>query len=119
MTHLIIVRNNFTFLKFLEADSQKEENDELDETNNLLSNKAVLITCSLAIIYIICVVVLMIWCRQRRGMKRQSETDPENLKLNDENEVSSKGFTIDYYYFLFHLSHHKLILINQFHLSDS
>lgn len=80
---------------FKDGDLQKEENEELDETNSLLSNKAVLITCSLAIFYIICVIVLMIWCRQRRGMKRQSETDPENLKLNDENDVS-KNATITY-----------------------
>ncbi|CAG9799152.1 unnamed protein product [Chironomus riparius] len=79
-----------TFLTVKQADSQKEENDSLDETNNLLSNKAVLITCSLAIIYIICVVVLMIWCRQRRGMKRQIEIDPENLKLHDENETHAE-----------------------------
>lgn len=71
-----------------EHGSQKPLDEEAEESSSLLSNKAVLLTCSLAVIYIICVVVLMIWCRQRRGSKQRNETDPEQLKLNEDNDVS-------------------------------
>lgn len=69
----------------------KNEGDatEMDlDSSSLFSNKAVLITCLLAIVYIICVVVLMIWCRHRRGNKQENEADPEQMKLNEEHDVS-------------------------------